>query len=33
VEVCPTECLGMQPVKTTLRNWRWTKPELAPAGA
>lgn len=33
VEVCPTECLGMQPVKITLRNWRWSKPEPAPAGA
>ncbi|CAL1239795.1 electron transport complex subunit RsxB [Candidatus Methylocalor cossyra] len=33
VEVCPTECLAMQPVKTTLRNWRWAKPEPAAAGA
>jgi electron transport complex protein RnfB len=33
VEVCPTECLGMHPVKTTLRNWRWAKPEPMAAGA
>jgi electron transport complex protein RnfB len=33
VEVCPTECLKMHPVKTTLRSWRWPKPETALAGA
>lgn len=33
VEVCPTECLRMHPVKTTLRSWRWPKPETALAGA
>jgi electron transport complex protein RnfB len=33
VEVCPTECLGMHPVKTTLRNWRWARPEPVTAGA
>jgi electron transport complex protein RnfB len=33
VEVCPTECLGMHPVKVTLRNWRWPKPQVVPAGA
>lgn len=27
VDVCPTECLKMHPVKTTLRNWRWPKPQ------
>jgi len=26
VEVCPTECLQMQPIKVTLKNWRWQKP-------
>lgn len=33
VAVCPTECLQLQPVKTTLRNWRWPKPRLPLAGA
>lgn len=33
VDVCPTECLTLQPVKTTLRNWRWPKPLPVPAGA
>jgi electron transport complex protein RnfB len=33
VDVCPTECLRIHPVKVTLRNWRWPKPETAPAKA
>lgn len=33
IDVCPTECLRMHPVKTTLRSWRWPKPETALAGA
>lgn len=32
VDVCPTECLQMHPVKTTLRNWRWPKPQPVLAG-
>lgn len=31
VEVCPTECLGMHEVETTLRTWRWSKPDLPKA--
>lgn len=33
VDVCPTECLKLQPVKVTLRNWRWPNPVAAPAKA
>jgi electron transport complex protein RnfB len=32
VEVCPTECLQMHPIEITLRNWRWAKPTINPAG-
>ncbi len=27
VDVCPTECLQMQAIEVTLKNWRWHKPE------
>ncbi len=27
VDICPTECLQMHPVETTLKTWRWHKPE------
>lgn len=27
IGVCPTECLDMQPIETTLRSWRWPKPQ------
>ena len=33
VDVCPTECLKLQPVKVTLRNWRWPNPAAIPAKA
>ena len=33
VDVCPTEALGLHPIETTLRNWRWAKPILAEIGA
>lgn len=33
VDVCPTEALGMHPVETTLRTWRWAKPTLVEVGA
>jgi electron transport complex protein RnfB len=33
VEICPTECLQLHPVKVTLRNWRWPAPEAELAGA
>lgn len=33
VDVCPTECLKLQPIKVTLRNWRWPNPLAVPAKA
>lgn len=33
VDVCPTECLKLQPVKVTLRNWRWPNPMSTSAKA
>ena len=33
VDVCPTECLKLQPVKVTLRNWRWPNPVATSAKA
>ena len=27
VEVCPTECLKLHPIGTTLKTWRWPKPQ------
>lgn len=33
VETCPTEALGMYPIPTTLRTWRWEKPKLVEVGA
>lgn len=28
VKVCPTDAIVMVPVKVTLRNWHWPKPEI-----
>ncbi|HAO33383.1 MAG TPA: hypothetical protein DCQ84_10570, partial [Candidatus Competibacteraceae bacterium] len=29
VDVCPTECLQLRPVATTLKTWHWPKPMLS----
>jgi len=29
---CPVECIHVVPVKTTIRNWAWPKPELYASG-
>ena len=28
VPVCPTDAIVMVPVRVTLRNWHWPKPEI-----
>jgi len=33
VAICPTGCLQMHPVRTTLKTWRWDKPEPILAAA
>lgn len=29
VDVCPTECLQLNPIRVTLKTWRWPKPAVA----
>ena len=29
---CPVECIHIVPVKTTVRNWTWPKPEITGSG-
>lgn len=31
VPVCPTDAIEMIPVRVTVRNWHWPKPEIEPA--
>ncbi|HXK53897.1 MAG TPA: YfhL family 4Fe-4S dicluster ferredoxin [Hyphomicrobiales bacterium] len=26
VEVCPTECIEMRPIQSTVQTWHWPKP-------
>jgi electron transport complex protein RnfB len=33
VDVCPTECLKLHPVRPNLKTWRWPKPRSLPVGA